>query len=172
VNPGAPQWGLTAAFRRVFDRGRKSGNNRGSTKGNICGNLGVYMHNEAATSSGPAEAQPAVTLNRAIEARDIVLSLREFGLTQEAIAHATGATPRSVRNWAQTSAIRPRAAERLHDLREVVLMLAETLTPRGVGQWLRARNRLLKGRPLDLLAGGQFERVRQAAAAYVDGAYV
>ena len=72
----------------------------------------------------------------------------------------------------QTSAIRPRAAERLHDLRDVVLMLAETLTPRGVGQWLRARNRLLKGRPIDLLAEGRFEKVRQAAAAYVDGAYV
>jgi DNA-binding transcriptional regulator YiaG len=130
------------------------------------------MHNEAATSKGPAETQPAVTLNRAIEARDVVRSLREFGLTQEAIARATGATPRTVRNWAQTSAIRPRAAERLHDLREVVLTLSETLTPRGVGQWLRARNRLLKGRPIDFLAEGQFEKVRQAAAAYVDGAYV
>ena len=130
------------------------------------------MNNEAATSTGPVEAQPAVTLNRAIEARDIVGSLREFGLTQEAIARATGASSRSVRNWQQTSAIRPRSAERLHDLREIVLVLAETLTPRGVGQWLRARNRMLKGRPLDLLAEGHFEQVRQAAAAYVDGAYV
>ncbi len=130
------------------------------------------MNNQAATLTGPAEAQPAVTLNRAVEARDIVRSLREFGLTQDAIAHATGASARSVRNWQQTSAIRPRAAERLHDLREIVLVLAETLTPRGVGQWLRARNRMLKGRPLDLLSEGHFEQVRQAAAAYVDGAYV
>jgi DNA-binding transcriptional regulator YiaG len=130
------------------------------------------MHNHAATLTGPAETQPAVTLNRAVEARDIVRSLREFGLTQEAIARATGASSRSVRNWEQTSAIRPRAAEKLHDLREIVLVLVETLTPRGVGQWFRARNRMLKGRPLDLLAEGRFEQVRQAAAAYVDGAYV
>lgn len=130
------------------------------------------MNNETATSTGPAEAALAVRLNRAIEAKDIVRGLREFGLTQEAIAHATGASARSVRNWEQTSAIRPRAGERLHDLREIVLILAETLTPRGVGQWLRARNRMLKGRPLDLLAEGHFEQVRQAAAAYVDGAYV
>lgn len=130
------------------------------------------MNNAAATDTGPATDRPAVTLNRAIEASDIVRSLREFGLTQDAIAHATGATARTVRNWQQTSAIRPRAGERLHDLREVVLLLAETLTPRGVGQWLRARNRMLKARPLDLLAQGHFEQVRQAAAAYVDGSYV
>lgn len=130
------------------------------------------MNNEAATASGPAEARPAVRLNRAIEVKDIVQGLREFGLTQEAIAKATGASVRSVRNWEQTSSLRARAAEKLHDLREVVLILAETLTPRGVGQWLVARNRLLKGRPLDLLAKGHFEQVRQAAAAYVDGAYV
>jgi hypothetical protein len=130
------------------------------------------MNNAAVTDTGPATDRPAVTLNRAIEASDIVRSLREFGLTQDAIAHATGATARSVRNWQETSAIRPRAAERLHDLREVVLLLSETLTPRGVGQWLRARNRMLKARPLDLLAQGHFEQVRQAAAAYVDGSYV
>jgi hypothetical protein len=131
------------------------------------------MNHEQATSIGPTEAPSAVTLDRAIEAKDIVLSLREFGLTQDAIARATGASARSVRNWAQTSAIRPRAADRLQDLRTVVLMLAETLTPRGVGQWLRARNRILKGqKPLDVLASGEFEQVRQAAAAYVDGAYV
>lgn len=131
------------------------------------------MH-KAATLNGAVESsQTIVTLNRAVEVRDIVRSLREFGLTQEVIARATGASQRSVRNWQETSAIRPRTAERLHDLRGIVLVLAETLTPRGVGQWLRARNRILGGRrPLDVLAGGHFEQVRQAAAAYVDGAYV
>src|SRR5262245_20399881 len=130
------------------------------------------MHNHAATLTGPAEAQPAVTLKLAIEARDIVRSLREFGLTQAAIGRASGAAPPSARSWDHASALGPRAAERLHVLRDIVLVLVETLTARGVGQWLRARNRMLKGRPLDLLAEGHFEQVRQAAAAYVDGAYV
>ena len=36
------------------------------------------------------------------------------------IAKATGATVRSVRNWQETSAIRPQNDERLRELREIV----------------------------------------------------
>jgi hypothetical protein len=114
-----------------------------------------------------------VPLERAVEAADVVHALRQFGLTQAAIALATQATPRSVRNWQRTSAIRPQAEDRLRDLREIALLLQETLTRRGVGQWLRARNRLLSGRrPLEALAAGETQAVREAAAAYVEGAYV
>jgi len=118
-------------------------------------------------------ANTAETLDRVVEAGDVVRRLRDYGLTQSAIAKATGATVRSVRNWEATSAIRPRNDERLRDLREIVLILKETLTEKGVGQWLRARNRTLKGRrPIELLERGQFEAVRNAAKAYVEGAYV
>ncbi len=80
---------------------------------------------------------------------------------------------RSVRNWQETSAIRPQYDERLRGLREIVLVLKETLTPRGVSQWLTARNRLLGGRrPLDVLAQGDVRAVRDAAQAYAEGAYV
>jgi hypothetical protein len=114
-----------------------------------------------------------VPLERAVEAADVVHALRQFGLTQAAIALATQATPRSVRNWQRTSAIRPQAEDRLRDLREIALLLQETLTRRGVGQWLRAQNRLLGGRrPLEALAAGETQAVRGAAAAYVEGAYV
>jgi hypothetical protein len=120
-----------------------------------------------------ATAPPAVPLERAVEAADVVHALRQFGLTQAAIALATSASARSVRNWERTSAIRPRAEDRLRDLRDIALLLQETLTRRGVGQWLRARNRLLGGRrPLEVLAAGDTRAVREAAAAYVDGAYV
>jgi transcriptional regulator with XRE-family HTH domain len=114
------------------------------------------------------------TLDRAVEAGAVVRRLREdYGLTQSIIAEATGASARSVRNWEQTSAIRPHNDERLRDLREVVLILRETLTARGVGQWLTARNRILHGRrPIDLLAEGNPKDVREAATAYVEGAYV
>ena len=116
----------------------------------------------------------AKTLGRAVEVGDVVRRLRDdYGLTQSAIAKATGASARSVRNWEATSAIRASNDERLRDLREIVLILSETLTARGVGQWLRARNRLLKGRqPVDVLAEGKIGAVRDAARAYVEGAYV
>ncbi len=80
---------------------------------------------------------------------------------------------RSVRNWQETSAIGPQYDERLRGLREIVLVLKETLTPRGVSQWFTARNRLLGGRrPLDVLAQGDVRAVRDAAQAYAEGAYV
>lgn len=112
-------------------------------------------------------------LDRAVEAGEVVRRLRDYGLTQASIAKATGATVRSVRNWQETSAIRPRSDERLRDLREIVLILRDTLTEKGVGQWMRARNRLLGGRrPLEVLAEGNAKAVRDAAKAYVEGAYV
>jgi transcriptional regulator with XRE-family HTH domain len=116
----------------------------------------------------------AKNLGRAVEVRDVVRHLRaDYGLTQSAIAKATGTSARSVRNWETTSAIRPGNDDRLRDLREIALILNGTLTARGVGQWLNARNRILKGqRPLDLLASGKTKPVRDAAKAYVEGAYI
>jgi hypothetical protein len=120
-----------------------------------------------------ATATTILSLDRAVEVGDVVRRLRDYGLTQSAIAKATGATVRSVRNWQVTSAIRPRNDDRLRDLREIVLILKETLTEKGVGQWLRARNRTLKRRrPIELLEKGDVESVRNAAKAYVEGAYV
>jgi len=120
-----------------------------------------------------ASANALKSLDRAVEAGDVVLRLRDYGLTQASIAKATGATARSVRNWQETSAIRPQNDERLRELREIVLLLRETLTPRGVGQWLNARNRLLGGRrPIEVLAEGHAKAVCDAAKAYVEGAYV
>jgi hypothetical protein len=120
-----------------------------------------------------ASASAAKNLDRAVEAGDVVLRLRDYGLTQASIAKATGATVRSVRNWQETSAIRPQNDERLRELREIVLLLRETLTPRGVGQWLKARNRNLGGRrPIEVLSEGRAIAVHDAAKAYVEGAYV
>jgi hypothetical protein len=115
----------------------------------------------------------ATALDRAVEVTDVVGALRRFGLTQKDLASATGASERSVRNWAKTSAIRAGHEERLRELRDVALILQDSLTPRGVGQWLRARNRLLDGdRPIDLLASGRAEEVLKAARSFADGAYV
>lgn len=97
---------------------------------------------------------------------------REVGLTEADVAAATGADERSVRRW--LGATRPTRHERqIDDLRSIVQLLAETLTNDGVRQWLRARNRYLKGdRPLDVLARGEYKRVHEAAEAFVEGYFV
>jgi IS5 family transposase len=63
------------------------------------------------------------------------------------------------------------ATNRLAELREIAMLLSDSLTPRGVGQWLHAKNRLLGGhRAIDLLADGNVDEVRLAARAFIEGA--
>ena len=123
-------------------------------------------------ASSASLANPFGDLRRAVAADQIVRALSRLGLTQRQIASAAGATDRSVRNWAATGAIRPAYDERIRELSEISLILSETATPRGVTQWLNARNRLLDGmRPVDLIAQGEADRVRAAAESLVAGDY-
>ncbi len=56
---------------------------------------------------------------------------------------------------------------------EVMQILEDSLTSKGIEQWLRAANRLLDGRrPIDLIDRGDADPVRRAALAFVHGAYV
>ena len=58
-------------------------------------------------------------------------------------------------------------------LEHITQILEDSLTPSGMDQWLRSRNRMLGGgRPLDLLDEGDAARVQEAARAFADGAYV
>jgi DNA-binding XRE family transcriptional regulator len=115
----------------------------------------------------------SMDLAQTVEVADVIQALRRQGLTQAVIADATGASRRSVHNGEQNSAIRAKYEQRLRDLRDIVLVLRDTLTARGVGQWLRARNRILGGRrPIELLAEGKTQAVREAAESYAEGAYV
>ncbi len=116
---------------------------------------------------------PAHMLQRAVQVGDVVAALRPFGIKQRTLAQATGVSVKTIRNWKKTSAIRERNEDRLRDVRDLVLILLHALTPRGVGQWFNAHNRLLQGRrPVEALAGGDVKAVREAANAYVEGAYV
>ncbi len=111
-------------------------------------------------------------LERAVEASEIVGALKPYGVTQADVAATTGVSDRAVRGWRE-SAIRPERYDRLAELRDLVLLLAESLTPRGVNQWLHARNRLLDGRrPVEVIRAGDLAVVRRAAEAFVDGSYV
>jgi transcriptional regulator with XRE-family HTH domain len=115
----------------------------------------------------------AQTLERAVEADEIIAALRTYGFTQADIASAVGVTDRAVRDWAHEKPLRRGNEERLQAIRQIVLLLDDSLSRRGVGQWFRAHNRLLGSRrPLDVLADGDYEAVRQAAASFADGAYV
>jgi len=116
----------------------------------------------------------AKQLERAVEAGDLVEAFKSFGVTQTDVAQVTRTDPKTVYAW-RASNTRPRSAtyDRLDGLREVVRTLADSLTPRGVGQWLHASNRLLGGRrPLEVLREGETDAVLQAARSFVDGAYV
>lgn len=60
----------------------------------------------------------------------------------------------------------------LEELAQLRDLLADSLTRRGVGQWLHAANRVLGGQlPIDLLSQGRYDEVRRAAEAFVDGSY-
>lgn len=114
---------------------------------------------------------PTLALDRAVEASEIVEALKPFGVTQADVAAVTHVSDRAVRGW-RTSNIRPERYDLLAELRDMALLLSDSLTPRGVGQWLHAKNRLLDGeRPIDLLADERFDDVRRAAEALVDGTY-
>lgn len=114
----------------------------------------------------------AATLDRAIEASEIVDALKQFGISQLDVAAVTQVSDRAVRGW-RTNDIRADRYDQLAQLRDLVLLLSDSLTPRGVGQWLHAMNRLLDGqRPIDLLAQDRHDEVRSAAEAFIDGSYV
>jgi len=112
--------------------------------------------------------------NALSDPRDVVRYFRNaVGLTETELRLALGADERSIRRWASANAAarpRRRHAERIDDLRDLTELLGDTLLDEHIGRWLRVRNRLLKGaRPLELLADGDYDRVRDAAEAFVDG---
>jgi hypothetical protein len=95
-----------------------------------------------------------------------------LGLTEAELSRALGADVRSVRRWGSDAKAepQPRHAHRIDDLRDLVMLLGETLEDEHIARWLRVRNRVLKGeRPLELLAAGGYDHVREAAEAFVDG---
>lgn len=114
----------------------------------------------------------ADTLERAVEASEIIDALKSFGVTQVDVAALTQVSDRAVRGW-RTGDIRPDRYDRLAQLRDLVLLLSDSLTPRGVGQWLHAKNRLhTTGPGAHTHPEDNYEKVRSAAEAFVDGSYV
>jgi len=91
-------------------------------------------------------------LERAVEAPEIVRALTAYGLTQQEVGTIAGVSDRAVRQW-RRAGIKQDRYDRLIEVREIALLLSDSLSPRGVGQWLHAKNRLLHGElAIDLLA--------------------
>jgi hypothetical protein len=105
-------------------------------------------------------------LRRATEPRAIIAALRSVLSVEELVAVA-GSAPdvaSGEQSWDQ---------RRLQELQSLVLTLSDSLTSRGVAQWLHAENRLLGRRaPLDALAAGDVPEVTAAAASFTEGAYI
>ena len=92
-------------------------------------------------------------------------------LTASEIATATGADQRTVRRWWHNGSSPTRYRRQLDDLRAIAEILSTTMRDEAIGSWLRSRNRYLDyEHPLAALGRGEFERVREAAFAFVDGA--
>jgi transcriptional regulator with XRE-family HTH domain len=121
-----------------------------------------------ARRAGLSEVAPAVAIVRYL--------LDEHKLTQREIARMTGADERSVRRWLASHdsiKIQRRYTSTVDDLRDLLGILGSTLPGEQFARWLRARNRYLRGaRPLDVIAEGHYEQVREAGEAYADGSYV
>lgn len=109
-------------------------------------------------------------------AREVAQRLRSgVGLTEADLATATGASTRTVRRWLADDAGGPQAryAARIDDLRIIVDELQDSLTSKGIRQWLHARSRYLQGaRPIDSIGKGQFDSVHKAALAFSEGYYI
>lgn len=132
------------------------------------GQLRATRPRRPATKAELSEVAPATTVIRYL--------LVEHKLTQREIARMTGADERSVRRWiaSQDSInMQQRYTRVIDDLRHLLGILEPTLPGEQFARWLRARNRYLGGsRPLDLIAEGHYEQVREASEAYADGSYV
>jgi hypothetical protein len=121
---------------------------------------------------GWTKGSKRMTLDTAVEASEIVDALKPFGIKQGDVAAVVHVSDRAVRGW-RSGSITSERYDRLAEMRDLVVLLSDSLTARGVGQWIHARNRVLGGeRPIDVLSQGDFTRVEQAARAFIEGSYV
>ncbi len=94
-----------------------------------------------------------------------------LALTADEIAVATGADQRTVRRWWHNGSSPTQYRRQLDDLRAIAEILSTTMHEEAIGSWLRSRNRYLNyERPLEALGRDEFDKVREAAFAYVEGA--
>ncbi len=100
---------------------------------------------------------------------------RRVGVTERDVTRLTKARERTVRRWLEGSATpRAESAERIDELRALVVVLGDMLDPDGIVAWLRNRNPSLEyRRPLEVLATPDgFDEVLDAARELASGTFV
>ena len=98
--------------------------------------------------------------------------LKSQGFSEDELVRATGASARSMRRWISEGVDPARGGyeDRIDDLRAINEILVTAYSADLARSWLKARNRLLDyERPIDVLAAGRFDDVREVAEAFVAG---
>ena len=87
------------------------------------------------------------------------------------LARVCGTSPRSVSRWrSQETTPRRESEERLLELRAVVDLVRSVMSDDAARFWLRSPNRDLGyGKPLDLIAEGEYQRVVDLLLALAEG---
>jgi hypothetical protein len=89
------------------------------------------------------------------------------------IARATGANVRTAERWRAGQAPQERYRNRIGELQAILDLLGRGMTDRAKRDWLEAPNAALRwARPVERLADGDFDAVRDAAESYLVGDYV
>jgi len=89
------------------------------------------------------------------------------------IARVTGANVRTAERWRAGQSPQARFRNRIGELQAILDLLGRGMTDAAKRDWLEAPNATLSWqRPVDRLAGGDFDTVRAAAESYTVGDYV
>jgi Protein of unknown function (DUF2384) len=100
---------------------------------------------------------------------DQAIQLREFAsVSEHDLAAVTGAGLDAVGAWldGRAAPTRPQA-DRLVELAVIVQRLARTMRPDAIPGWLNTPVPVLDGRqPLELIAGGDYERVARVVSSF------
>jgi hypothetical protein len=117
-------------------------------------------------------ADPFITeLLWAQSGAEIAGALMVYGLNGERLASFLGAEDLTGEAWTSWSND-PAYADRLAALREVILTLSDSLTARGIKQWLTAPQRvLMRQSPMELITTGNLSDVVVAAHVLDQGVY-
>lgn len=88
------------------------------------------------------------------------------------IARATGANVRTAERWRSGQSPQARFRGRIGELQAILDLLGRGMTDDAKRDWLESPNAALGWqRPIDRLAGGDFDAVRGAAESYTVGDY-
>lgn len=120
-------------------------------------------------SSHTASVKERTPMPQVVDVLDEVLA---DGIVDAAdVARVLGSTVRSVARW-QAAEVTPRreSEERLLELKAVIDLARKHLRPESARLWLRSPNpELSYGKPIDLIADGEYRQVIGALLAMAEG---